>query len=114
MPAAVCPVPRLVRMSRRTMPESASAFSVLLVACDPSAGYGPAVSWGISTTVVVAAVAGAAAVVAVAVAVVAAVAVGVVVAVGAMVLVAGTAVFATVPHPANSTPMPRAPSFRMR
>src|SRR4051812_5630068 len=121
MPGAVCPVPRLVRMSLRTMPESASAFRFCLEACEPSAGYGPAVSWGISATMAVAVLAVLATVAAVAIADVGAGVAGAVVAVGALVLVAGAAVLitwlvvlATVPHPASSIPIPRAPIFRMR
>ena len=50
MPAATLPVPRLLRRSLRTIPESASALSDWFEAFEPSAGYGPAVSSGMSLT----------------------------------------------------------------
>ena len=50
--ARVVEVPKLRRMSLRTMPDSARALGPL----EPSPGYGPAVSVGISATVAAAAV----------------------------------------------------------
>jgi hypothetical protein len=43
-PEAVVPFPRLDRMSLRTIPDCSSTFTPL----EPSPGYGPAVSSGIS------------------------------------------------------------------
>ncbi|WP_249266469.1 MULTISPECIES: hypothetical protein [unclassified Pseudonocardia] len=52
-PSAVAlPVPKLDRMSLRTTPDSVSTFAPL----EPSPGYGPAVSSGISPVLVVLAV----------------------------------------------------------
>src|SRR3954453_18199377 len=85
-PAAVLPVLMLVRISLRTIPERVSTFTVWFdeFAFEPSAGYGPPVSCGISATQVVIGVA-VALVVGVAVALVVAVAVGVAVAPGPMI-----------------------------
>ena len=44
------PVLMLVRISLRIIPERVNTFSVWLDAFEPSAGYGPAVSWGIWLT----------------------------------------------------------------
>src|SRR4051812_49883795 len=51
-PAAVLPVLMLVRISLRTIPERVSTFTVWFdeFAFEPSAGYGPPVSCGISVT----------------------------------------------------------------